>query len=1015
MKRQTSTLVILLVLTLSGLGVILARGIPSAVFPEFTFHRAIILADSGNLPAEQMLATVTRPLEEAAYSVVGVSLVRSTTTRGSAEIDVTFAESADPRLASQLLDSAVSEARAHLPDGTTTQTLLLTTGTFPILDVSLSSHTRNLAELTDIASFDLVPAIHRIDGTYRVEVVGGKNREFIVRIDPARMLQHSLAPSDVVDGLANANVLASPGRIYDAHRMLLTVLSTDLHRADEIASVPIASVGGQPIRVRDIGSVEMGLQEDFIRTSSEHGAAVLVGISRRPEGGTVRIAKEARAIIDEFRHRYPDVNFSISYDQSALVTESFESVRDAIALGLVLAVAVVMLFTMSPFNALIAGIVVPCTVAITFVVMAAARLTFNMMTLGGMAAGIGLFIDDAIVMIEAIHRARANGEPTDAAIVSSLNHLGRPLFASTMTVIIVFAPLVFISGVTGTFFRSLAATLGSGLAISLLLALYFTPALEIGLERLRGASHEAGKTFRAIQRLYSAAMLPFASIPSLAVAAALLSVVGGWAIYHQLGTDYLPPLDEGAFVLDYVTPPQSTLNDTTALLQTLEGVLRSTPEVQSYSRRTGTQLGFFLTESNRGDISVRLKPAGNRSRAIDDVIADVRARILQSLPGVQIEFSQMLQDLIGDLSGVPEPIEVKVFGPNPDVIQSTAQQVAGELRRIHGVVDVFNGIIISLPLQEFQIDETAAARYGLTANDIHRTLETVIQGSVATSVLSGDRLFAVRVRYPEDYHQNLGTLSEVLLKTPTGARVPLSAVTSSTFGGDRAEIDRERERPVLHVTARLAGVDLGKGVSEARQRLAMLKLPAGVTLEFGGLYAQQREAFRELTIVLISATLAMFLILVWEFVRLGPAIACMAGALSCLFGSLLALYLTGTTLNISSFMGIIMVVGITAKNGILLLDHAEHEMGEGEVPQQALLQAAAVRLRPIIMTTLATAAGLFPLALGYGAGAKVQQPLAIAVIGGLAFAMFMTIPIAGGIYLLTTGGPRRRDPTEFIE
>ena len=1013
MKRFTSTLVLLVVFTLSALGVILSRNIPSAVFPEFTFRRAIILADSGDLPAEQMLATVTRPIEEAAYSVAGVSLVRSTTTRGSAEIDVTFTDTGDPRLASQLLESAVLAARERLPQGTTADTLLLTTGTFPILDVSLSSLTRGIAELTDIAKFDLVPAIHRIDGTYRVEVVGGKNREFVVRLDPGRMLAHSVSPGDVVDGLAKNNVLASAGRVYDAHRMLLTVVQTDLHRADQIADVPITSAGGEPVRVRDIGSVELGLQEDFIRTASEHGPAVLVGISRRPDGGTVRIAKQARTIIDDFTHRYPDVTFSISYDQSSLVTESFDSVRDAIALGLVLAVMVVLLFTFSPLNALIAAIVVPCTVAITGVVMKAAGLTFNMMTLGGFAAGIGLFIDDAIVMIEAIHRARAEGEPNEAAIATALSRLGRPLFASTMTVIIVFAPLVFISGVTGTFFRSLAATLGGGLAISLLLAIYFTPALEVGLEKLRGASREPGIIFQTIQRLYLMALAPFTSFPSLAALVAIVAMVGAFRIYRHLGSDYLPPLDEGAFVLDYVTPPQSTLQDTTALLSTIEGVLRSTPEVASFSRRTGTQLGFFLTESNRGDISVRLR--SNRTRSIDEVVASVRSRILQSLPGVQVEFSQMLQDLIGDLSGVPEPIEVKVFGPNPDVIQTTAQQVAGTLRKIPGIVDVFNGIVISLPIQQFEVDQTAAARYGLTADDVQRTLESVIQGTIATNVLSGDRMLGVRVRYPDSFHQNLETLSEVLLKTSTGARIPLSSVTTSTFSGDRAEIDRERERPVLHVTARLEGIDLGTGVEEARQRLSSLKLPAGVTLEFGGLYAQQRQAFRELTMVLVSATLAMFLILVWEFTRLGPAIACLAAALACLLGSLLALYLADITLNISSFMGIIMVIGITAKNGILLLDHAERQMSEGAVPKEALVQAAIVRLRPIMMTTVATAAGLFPLALGYGAGAKVQQPLAIAVIGGLAFAMLLSTPISGGVYLLTTQRRWRRDPTEFIQ
>jgi CzcA family heavy metal efflux pump len=1005
MTRGSSTLAVLSVLAASVLGVILARTIPSAVFPEMTFRRATIIADSGDLPADQMLASVTRPLEESVYSVPGVTLVRSTTTRGSSEIDVTLGEDSDPQVSFQMLNAAVAHARAQLPNDTSVDALLLTTGTFPIVDLSLSSKVRSLPELTDIVNYDLVPSLHRIDGTYRVGVIGGKYREFVVRLDPAQMLQHDLSPADVVSGLAKNNVIASAGRMNESHRLLLTVVTTDLHQADQIAAVPITAAGGQPIRVSDVGSVELGIQEDYIRAASENGAAVLVGISRRPSGSTEQVAAEARQILAEFRQRYPDVQFSVSYDQSALVTESLNSVRDAIALGLALAVLVVLAFTMSPLSALIAAIVVPCTVAITFVVMKAVGLTFNMMTLGGLAAGIGLFIDDAIVMIEAIHRELAAGRSPADAVAEALKSLQRPLIASTMTVIVVFGPLVFTSGVTGVFFRSLAATLGGGLAISLILALYFTPAMELAMARFRGRAREAGRIYRGVQTVFLTALRPIIKVPALAISIAFVSMLVAYLVYNNIGTDYLPPLDEGAFVLDYITPPQSTMADTTALLDSIQSILKTTPEVAAFSRRTGTQLGFFLTESNRGDMSVRLKP--DRKRDIDMVIDSIRDRILNTVPGVEVEFSQVLQDLIGDLSGVPEPIEVKVFGPDQKTIEATARQVAQRMRSIRGVVDVFDGIVESIPEQAVIVDNTSAAHYGLSADDIRAALDSVIQGTVATNVLSGDRLVGVRVRYPDAFHEDLGTLSEVILKSSTGARVPLASVTKINFLGATNEIDRERQRPVVHVTARLEGLDLGTGVNEVKRTLARMPLPAGVSLEYGGLYAQQQQAFRELALVLMAGTFMMFLILVWEFARLAPAAACLVAAISCLAGSFIALNVTGMTLNISSFMGIIMVGGITAKNGILLLDHAEREVGAGTQPRAALFDAATVRLRPIMMTTLATAAGLLPLALGYGAGAKVQQPLAIAVIGGLAFAMFLSTPLAGGIYLMGTRGNDR--------
>ncbi|HKV56475.1 MAG TPA: efflux RND transporter permease subunit, partial [Candidatus Binataceae bacterium] len=451
MRRRNSQLALCAVAAVSILGAIAAAGIPSSVFPEIQFNRAIILADSGDLPAAQMMVEVTRPLEEAAYGVTGVALVRSTTTRGSSEIDVAFTENSDPVSAFQMLQAALSEVRSQLPANTRLDSRMLTTGTFPILDISMSSRERDPAELTDIARYTVVPGLHRIAGVYRVEIVGAKDREYVVKLDPPRMLELGISATDVIAGLAKANVIESAGRVFDSHRMLLTVVTTDLHDADQLAAVPIARVNGQPLYVRDVASVKLGITEDYIRAASENGPAVLVGLSRQPTGNTVEISDEAHALVDGLQARFPDVRFSFSYDQAALVKESFASVRDAIVLGLALAVGVVFLFTWSAISALVAAIVVPCTIAITFAVMKVAGMTFNMMTLGGLAAGIGLFIDDAIVMIESIHRAHARGDAGEAGVVDALHELTRPLIASTATVAVAFAPLVFLPGVTGVF------------------------------------------------------------------------------------------------------------------------------------------------------------------------------------------------------------------------------------------------------------------------------------------------------------------------------------------------------------------------------------------------------------------------------------------------------------------------------------------------------------------------------------------------------------------------------------
>jgi len=1010
MTRSNSTLALCATLAAAALGMLIAQSIPSAVFPEIQFNRAMVTVDAGDLAPPQMLAAVTRPLEEAAYGVVGVRMVRSTTTRGSTEIDVDFNEGTDPVTGFQLLNSALGGVRGLLPAETVIDTKLLTSGTFPIIDIDVSSKTRDLAEVTDLVQYDLVPSLHRIAGTYRVDVIGGKYREYVVRLNPARMLQHQLTPADVVSGLAKANVVESAGHVLDSHRMLLTIIASDLHDADQLAAIPLATVDGQPVYVRDLASVELGITEDYIRAASQNGPAVLVGVSRQPSGNTEAISAEAHAIVNDFRARYPDVTFSFSYDQAALVRESFNSVRDAIVLGLLLAVAVVYAFTLSIMSALIAAVVVPCTIAITFAVMAAFGMTFNMMTLGGLAAGIGLFIDDAIVMIEAIHRAHAGGASAEVAVRNASAELTRPLIASTATVIVVFAPLVFLSGVTGAFFRALALTLGGGLFISLILALYFTPALELMVERWRRPGREPGRFFGLVSNGFLVTLRPFLRVPILALAIAVLSMAGAYALYRTVGTDYLPALDEGGFTLDYIAPYQGTLDDTEALLAKIEDILRRTPEVAAFSRRTGAQLGGFLSESNAGDFSVRLRSV--RARGIDEVMSSIRARTLATVPGVSIDFSQLLQDMIGDLSGTPQPIVINVFGVDQPAIETAANEVADRLHNIPGVVDVFNGIVLTNPEEQVLVDQTAAARYGLSAEDIRAVLRSVIEGTVATNLPVGERLVGVRVRYPNDYHRRLDLLPQILLKTPDGGHVPLSALTRLQWMGAGEELTRERLRSVVHVTARVAGIDLGTAISRVKARLASLALPPGVTLEYGGLYAEQQKSFHQLSLVMVAGIVAMFLVLIWEFARIGPAIAVLMGALSCLAGSFIALDLTGVSLNISSFMGIIMVVGITAKNGILLLDHAEHDVFEGARPRAAVIAAAKIRLRPILMTTLATAAGLFPLALGLGAGAKVQQPLALAVIGGLAFAMFLSMALTGGIYLLGSRETRPgRNPT----
>ena len=712
MTRSSSTLAVLSVLAASVLGVILARTIPSAVFPEIIFRRATILADSGDLPAEQMLASVTRPLEESAYSVVGVTIVRSTTTRGSAEIDVTFGEDSDPQVSFQMLSAAVAHTRAQLPTDTTVDAVLLTTGTFPIVDISLSSKIRSLPELTDLVNYDLVPSLHRIDGTYRVGVIGGKYREFVVRLDPARMLQHDLSPGDVVAGLAKNNVVASAGRMNESHRMLLTVVTTDLHQAGQIAAVPLTATGGQPVRVSDVGSVELGIQEDYIRAASENGPSVLVGISRRPSGSTEAVAAEARQILAEFRQRYPDVQFSISYDQSALVAESLKSVRDAIMLGLALSVLVVLAFTMSPLSALVAAIVVPCTVAITFIVMKAAGLTFNMMTLGGLAAGIGLFIDDAIVMIEAIHRELAGGKSAAEAVAAALKSLRRPLIASTMTVIVV-------SGRWSLLRASPAFSSGRW------------PRRSAADWRFRWSSRSTShlrwnwrsRDFAGVRAKRANLSRRSDGISDRGAALHPHSRAGNSGRDRFVGRgvlrlqQYRHGLSAAARRrrvhprLHHAAAEHDGRHDCAARLDSVDSEVDPRGRRVQPPDRHSTWLFSDRIESRRhvgaaeGGPQTRYRRSHRfDSRAHPEFSAGRPGRVLASIAGFDRRFV-----------GRAGANRSRGFGPDQKTIEATARQVAERMRAIHGLVDVFDGIVESIPEQAVVVDNTSAAHYGLSA------------------------------------------------------------------------------------------------------------------------------------------------------------------------------------------------------------------------------------------------------------------------------------------------------------
>ncbi len=988
-----------------------ALTLPSSVFPQTDFPRVIVLVDNGVMPADEMMATITRPIEEAMKDIPGSVTVRSATGRGSAEINVFFEWKTDMVQAELFVLGRLAEIRASLPASATTAVHRFTFSVFPIIGISLTSPTRDLTHLWETARYELKPRFLRIPGVARVDLVGGRAPELHVVVDPVRLLAARLALSDLNDTLSRNNLIASTGMLEENNTLYLTVVDGRVRTPDEIAGLAVAVVDGHPVRIGDVARVERGPEPVFNVVTAEGVEAVLVMVQSQPDGSTLDIAKALKADLAALRTELPpDEKLTFFYDQSLLVRDSVHSVWEAILFGLLLSIVIIYLFLKEWGTTWVATLVIPVAVLVAIVAMKVAGMSFNLMTLGGIAAAIGLVIDDAIVVVEAIHTRLTGGLDRAAAVRQALVEILAPLTGSTLTPVVVFFPLAFLEGVPGVFFRALALTMVAALLTSLVLAVTLTPSLALWLsprrERDEALGGEAGGAWLArANGLYESAVRAALAHRWLTLAACAVLLLLGLGITLSLRSEFLPPMDERGFVIDYIAPPGTSLTETNRQMLVAEAIIRRTPDVESYSRRTGAQLGLAITEPNTGDFLLKLKP--DRKRSTDAVIAELRHEFAAALPDVTWEFPGILADLIGDLQGAPQPIEVKLFSPDVEALKRQAPRVAEAISRIKGVVDVFDGLVYAGSTLTLRLRETDARRFGLTAEDVAKAVNTAMLGETPSTVLQGDRVVAIRVRAAGSSVARSSALANLPLRTPEGNVIHLAQVADVVENPGQLELHRDDLRQDVSVTARLEGRDLGSAMAEIQRVLAADRsLPAG-TVEYGGLYRQQQESFRNLLGVLGMAIVLVFTVLLLEFRSFREPAAIVVGAVLALFGTVLALWITGTSLNIVSFLGAIIGVGIVAKNGILMLDHVEHLRAEGAGIEDALVRSGHRRLRPVLMTSMAAAFGMLPLAYGIGSGADMLRPLAIAVIGALCISVLLSLVATPTLYLILT---RRRDP-----
>jgi CzcA family heavy metal efflux pump len=986
-------------LTLGGLWALFT--LPAGIYPEVTYPRIVVLARGGTFEAEEMTVAVTRPLEEALSGILGLRRIRTLTVRGSAELSLDFRPNADMAFALSQVQGRLAATRPSLPAGIDLSAERLTPSVFPMLQYELTG--ADPLVLRDLAEFTVRPRLAGLPDVGEVAVEGGRVREIAVQLDPARLVANHVGVDQVAQAISSTGQAEAAGRVDRDYRQYGIIVSGLTNTPEAVGRVVVSQSGPRQVRVADLGSVGYGAEDLFQIVAGNGRPAALVNISRQPNGNTLRLQGAVQAAMDSIRTALPaGVRLESVYDQAALVRDSMRSVRDAMLIGGALAVLVLLLFLGEWRTTAAAALSLPLTVAITLLGLALAGDSLNLMSLGGLAVAIGIIIVDAVVVVENIERRLAlhPEEPPEEVVRIGTDEIFGPVAGSTLTTVVVFAPLGLLTGVVGEFFRSFAIALAVAVLLSLVLAMTLIPAV-VAQWAARGRPHggmpEGGRrrlprlSLRPLEERYGRAIGWMLSHRALAIGGAAGLLLLGLGLTRVIGTGFLPEMDEGGFILDYWAPPGAALSETDRQVRVLERILLADPAVQAFTRRTGSELGFAATSPNRGDFTVLLKPRGQRP-SVYVVMDRVRAAAEARAPAIRVEFVQLMQDVIGDLAGASEPVELKLFSRDQSAAERAARAVAAAIESTPGLVDLFDGVQGPNPELRVELDPGRVARLGLTATEVQAQARAAMFGADAGAAREPDRLVPIRTRLPDSVRYRADVIARVPIVGPSGW-LPLGALGEVRDTGSASELRRENLRPYVAVTGRTSGRSLGAVMRGVGAAVRQVSLPAGVTLEIGGQYASQQAAFRELLGVLALAIGAVLLLLVAQFGGFrGPLAIILAVPLG-VTGALLVLAATGVPFNVSSFMGVILLVGLIVKNGILLLDAAHHASDAGDDTAAALAHAGRIRLRPILMTTVCTLAGLVPLSLGLGAGAELQRPLALAVIGGLVVSTLVTLLI----------------------
>jgi CzcA family heavy metal efflux pump len=969
-------------------GIFFYSRIHISLFPDITFPKIKVIADNGEQPVDKMMISVTRPLENAIKQIPDLKIIRSTTSRGSCEISAFLNWGADINLNQQMLESRINQVKNDLPATVKVEIEQMNPSILPVMGFTLESPTKTPIELNLIANYVIKPYLSQVEGVSSVRIIGGKTKEYWLVLNPQKMSAFSVTPDMIATTLSQTNFINSNGYLNDYRRLYLTITDAGIYTMADIENIVIKNDGKRIIKLKDLATVKVSERVEYTKINANGKQAVLVAILKQPNANLSELAARFKSTLNELNRILPKgVMLKPYYNQADFVNLAIKSVNDSIWIGLLLAMVVAVLFLRSLKASATILITIPITLLLTVIILYSIGYDLNIMTLGAIAAAIGLIIDDAVVVVEQIHRTHEESpDVTSHKLVHRAVHYLLPsMIGSSISTIVIFIPFMLMGNVAGAYFQVLTNTMIITLVCSFFVTWLGLPVIYLLLSSIGMRTRKNHlQTVKVIKPKRWVDY--FIHRPVISFAFVGLLVLAIFYIIPRLETGFLPEMDEGAIVLDYVSPPGTSLEETDRILRQVEKMIVTVPEVENYSRRTGAQMGFFITEPNTGDYLIQLKK--DRTRTTEEVIDDIRKKIEATQPALQIDFGQVIGDMIGDLMESAQPIEIKIFGTDQDKLHELSKQVASEINKIKGVEDIKDGIVIAGPSVEVKPDAQKLAQFNLTPASLQYQLQTRLEGNVVGNLLEKEQLTDIRMVYPGSTYANVNDMKNQFIFLPDGKMKPITELATVEVKEGMAEINRENLQSVCIVTARLNQRDLGSVMKDIQNKIdKTVSLPQGYHIAYGGAYANQKQSFNELLLILVLASILVFSLMLFLFKSFRAAFLILLIAVLGVAGSLIALFLTKTPLNVGSYTGLIMIVGIIGENAIFTFQQFSTKLGENASKDESLVYAISTRLRPKLMTALGAIIALSPLALGIGTGAQMHQPLAIAVIGGFVIAL----------------------------